>query len=64
MTSYPSVKDQLVDYTYVDDQKVVQDGNLITSRGPATAFDFALKIAENLVGADVAAKTAQGMLLA
>lgn len=57
------MKDQLTDYKYIDDQKVVQDGHLITSRGPATAFDFALKIAENLVGAEAAQKTAQGMLL-
>lgn len=35
VTSYPSVKDTMVDgnqYTYVDDEKVVVDGNLITSR--------------------------------
>jgi len=29
---------------------VVADGNVITSRGPATALPFALKIAEKLVG--------------
>lgn len=33
---------------------VVQDGNIITSRGPATAFPFALKIVENLAGKDIA----------
>lgn len=65
ITSYPSVKDQLAgQYKYVDDQKVVQDGNIVTSRGPGTAFDFGLKIAEILVGADVAADNAQKMLLA
>lgn len=62
LTSYPSVKDQLTDYKYIDDQKVVQDGNLITSRGPATAFDFALKISESLVGTEVTKKAAQQML--
>lgn len=64
LTSYPSVKDQLVgDYKYVDDKNVVQDGQLITSRGPGTAFVFALKIAEVLVGADAAGKVSNGMLL-
>ena len=29
---------------------VVEDGNLITSRGPGTAMDFALTLAERLVG--------------
>lgn len=65
ITSYPSVKDQLAgQYKYVDNQSVVQDGNIITSRGPGTAFDFGLKIAEVLVGADVAKDNAQKMLLA
>lgn len=29
---------------------IVEDGNLITSRGPGTAMDFALLLAERLVG--------------
>ena len=33
---------------------VVVDGNVITSRGPATALPFALKLAEKLVGKQVA----------
>jgi 4-methyl-5(b-hydroxyethyl)-thiazole monophosphate biosynthesis len=33
---------------------VVVDGNIITSRGPATALPFALKLAEMLVGKQVA----------
>lgn len=63
LTSYPSVKDKLVsDYKYVDGQKVVQDGQLITSRGPGTAFDFGLKLVEVLVGADKADQVAKGLL--
>ncbi|MDH4233739.1 MAG: DJ-1/PfpI family protein, partial [Gallionella sp.] len=31
---------------------VVEDGNLITSRGPGTAMDFALTLVERLVGTD------------
>lgn len=65
ITSYPSFKDQLkADYKYVDNKKVVQDGNLITSQGPGTAFDFALHIAEALVGGGKAKEVAKGLLLA
>ncbi|EPQ30998.1 uncharacterized protein PFL1_01187 [Pseudozyma flocculosa PF-1] len=50
ITSHPSVKDQLVkDYTYREDRVVIAD-NLITSRGPGTAFAFALAIVEALQG--------------
>lgn len=49
ITSYPSHKDVLHnDYNYVDDS-VVQDGNLITARGPAQALQWSKIIAENLV---------------
>ncbi|XP_030387095.1 protein dj-1beta [Scaptodrosophila lebanonensis] len=64
LTSYPAMKKQLEDkYSYVDDKNVVQDGNLITSRGPGTAYDFALKISEQLVGAEKVQEVAKGMLL-
>jgi len=33
---------------------VVVDGNVITSRGPATALHFALRISERLVGKEIA----------
>ncbi|XP_030554126.1 protein dj-1beta [Drosophila novamexicana] len=64
LTSYPAMKPQLVDkYCYVDDANVVQDGNLITSRGPGTAYEFALKISEQLAGTAKAQEVAKGMLL-
>lgn len=64
ITSYPSVKDKLTgQFKYVDDQLVVQDGKLITSRGPGTAHIFGLKITEVLVGADKAKQVASGMLV-
>lgn len=65
ITSHPSMKDKLVaDYKYVDNQKVVQDGQLITSKGPGTTFDFGLKLAEVLVSADKANEVTKGLLLA
>lgn len=64
ITSYPSFKEQLEkNYKYVTDQKVVKDGNLITSQGPGTAFDFALKIAQELSGEAKANEVKKGLLL-
>merc|ERR1712126_26919 len=49
ITSYPSFKSQLSnDYVYTEDEVAI-DRNLITSRGPATTFAFALKIVEVLL---------------
>ena len=39
----------LSDSVYMEDA-VVQDNNLITSRGPATAFEFAYKLVDVLGG--------------
>ena len=60
-TSYPG--NPLPSATFVE-ERVVVDGNLITSRGPGTAVDFALAIAERLVGKDAAAKQRSAMLVA
>ncbi len=50
-TSFPGVLDamELSDVSYRTDS-VVQDGKVITSRGPGTALDFALSLIENLAG--------------
>ena len=57
LTSYPADKyrDMFADAQYIDDnakmeQMVVTDGNLITSRAPATTFPFAYKLVEVLGG--------------
>ena len=52
-TSFPGAMDPatITGLDYVDDP-VVQDGKVITSRGPGTAMDFALALIENLVGHD------------
>jgi 4-methyl-5(b-hydroxyethyl)-thiazole monophosphate biosynthesis len=51
VTSYPGVVDimDLPGTQYID-QAVVTDGNIITSRGPGTAMDFALELIEKLQG--------------
>ena len=48
-TSFPGVLDSVDGLDYVNDP-VVQDGRIITSRGPGTAMDFALTLIENLLG--------------
>lgn len=51
VTSFPGVLDAFADLDYRSDP-VVQDGRMITSRGPGTAMDFALTLIENLLGMD------------
>lgn len=63
ITSYPSFKDRFSQYTYVDDQIVVHDGQFLTSRGPGTAMVFALKLVEIMSSAEKATEVAKGMLL-
>lgn len=50
-TSFPGFVDKMglpdVDYRQ---EAVVQDGKVITSRGPGTAMDFTLALIENLLG--------------
>ena len=52
LTSYPAdnLKALFTDANYIDDEFVVQDGNLITSRGPATVMPFAYKLIDVLGG--------------
>ena len=45
------------------DQKVVVDGNCITSQGPGTALKFSLKLAELLFGKEKTAVVAKEMLV-
>nr|XP_022290290.1 protein DJ-1-like [Crassostrea virginica] len=64
VTSHPSVKDKLVEGGYkYSEERVVTDGKLITSRGPGTTFEFALKIVEILQGKEKAHSLVQPMLL-
>lgn len=58
-TVYPG--NQLPSAHFVE-ERVVEDGNVITSRGPGTTMAFALKVVERLSGAAVAKTTAERML--
>ncbi|WP_123053438.1 DJ-1 family glyoxalase III [Clostridium sp. JN-1] len=62
-TSYPGFKDKLHAGKYIENKVVVQDKNIITSRGPATAPYFAFKILENLTDKDTADNIKNDMLI-
>jgi protein DJ-1 len=53
LTSHPSVAPALREFASYREDRVVQDGNLITSRGPGTAFEFALSLVARLLGQPV-----------
>jgi protein DJ-1 len=53
VTSHPSVKQRVVKAGWPyggQDERVVVDGNVITSRGPGTALAWALAIVEEVAG--------------
>ncbi|MDP4144780.1 MAG: DJ-1/PfpI family protein [Bacillota bacterium] len=62
VTSYPGFQPELGACSY-SEELVVQDGNLLTSRGPATALYFAYKLVENIKGQEEAANLREGMLV-
>ena len=62
ITSFPGVRSELVGCDY-QEEIVVQDENLVTSRGPATAIQFAIQLAENLSGKETSEKLRQDMLV-
>jgi protein DJ-1 len=66
ITSHPSVAAQLeATFAYKTDRVVVDcDGNLITSRGPGTSFEFALTIVERLCGKQKRTEVEAPMMLA
>lgn len=61
-TGYPGMTKNFGNDAVYKEESVVVDGNLITSRGPATALIFALAIAEKLVGKEIADKVRKATL--
>jgi 4-methyl-5(b-hydroxyethyl)-thiazole monophosphate biosynthesis len=62
-TCYPSVEEQIGNLEgYTDAQKVVEDGNVMTSRGPGTAICFGLSIVKKLVGEETYLQLREGLL--
>lgn len=49
ITSHPSIREQFPESRYCED-RVVVDGNIITSRSPGTAMEFAMKLVDILFG--------------
>lgn len=62
-TAYPGFSDQLPDQSATS-QRVVVDGNIVTSRGPGTALEWSLELAALLVGKEKADQVAKGLLVA
>ena len=62
-TSYPGSLDGM-DTSNIDyrEDSVVQDGKVITSRGPGTAMAFTLTLIENLLGREKRDEVARGLL--
>jgi 4-methyl-5(b-hydroxyethyl)-thiazole monophosphate biosynthesis len=59
-TCYPSFAKELQNYV---DSRVVADGNCVTSQGPGTAVEFALKLVEMLFDKAKSAEVAKAMLV-
>lgn len=63
ITSHPSVAERLGD-TRRSPDRVVIDGNFITSQGPGTTFEFALTLVKTENGPDKAGELAKSMICA
>ena len=57
-----SVSQKLLDFAYSQD-RVVVDGNLITSSGPGTAYEFGLTIIKHLVGDEILQRVCDPLVL-
>ncbi|GAA5837211.1 hypothetical protein JCM3766R1_002161 [Sporobolomyces carnicolor] len=63
ITSHPSVKGDLEKHYEYSEARVVVAENLVTSRGPGTAIEWALKIVEILAGREKRDEVAGPMML-
>lgn len=63
LTCYPSMKAEVADAYSFSEDCVVVDGKMITSRGPGTAFEFALTLVKVLINDDMVTSLKSGMLV-
>ena len=61
-TCYPSFEEKIKDEGYINNKNVVIDSNVVTSKGPATAMEFALEIVKILEGDEVYFSVKNGLL--
>ena len=61
-TSYPGFKEKVAKHSDYQEAIVVVDENIVTSRGPATAAEFAFTLVELLLEEDTAEKLREAML--
>ncbi|XP_066838161.1 Parkinson disease protein 7 isoform X2 [Anser cygnoides] len=65
VTTHPLAKDKMMNgahYCY-SESRVEKDGNILTSRGPGTSFEFGLAIVETLMGKEVAEQVKAPLIL-
>ncbi|XP_042687363.1 Parkinson disease protein 7 isoform X2 [Centrocercus urophasianus] len=65
VTTHPLAKDKMMNgahYCY-SESRVEKDGNILTSRGPGTSFEFGLAIVEALMGKEVAEQVKAPLIL-
>jgi len=61
-TCYPGFESQIAYPGYTNSANVVKDQNIMTSKGPATAMEFALQIVRELKGEQVYSKLKSDLL--
>ncbi|MDR0422627.1 MAG: DJ-1/PfpI family protein [Proteiniphilum sp.] len=61
-TCYPGFEDRLAG-AQTTGEDVVVDGNITTGKGPGLAFDFALRLVEQIAGPETRREVQRGLLL-
>ena len=61
-TIYPGMEDKIPE-AILGPERVIVDGKVITSKGPGTAMEFALKLIEILKGEEASRKVREGLIL-
>jgi 4-methyl-5(b-hydroxyethyl)-thiazole monophosphate biosynthesis len=62
VTAYPGFESELSGALFME-ERVVDSGQIMTSRGPGTAFEFALYLVSKFVSAKKSEEIAKAMLL-